>query len=411
MINTKPLAKSTVLVVDDQPENLDVVIAHLDKSDLTILVAQNGEETLNLMDQLVPDLILLDVRMPGIDGFETCRRLKQHDAAREIPVIFMTALAETKDKIKGFEAGGVDYITKPLQHEEVLARVHAHLTIRKLQQELQEQNRTLDTYVTLLEERNVELNAKNAQLDGKNAQLDEKNAQLKEVNASKDKFFSIIAHDLRNPFSGFLGLTKIIVENIDSYDQDGLTKFVGVLHDAAKNLYSLLENLLTWARIQQGVIDYVPRPLNLHTIVRRNTDLLRPSAEQKQISLINKIEGQTIVSADDKMVDTVVRNLLSNALKFTTSGGTVTVSARPAEGHVEVAVSDTGIGISEKNIAKLFRIDAKYQRVGTADELGTGLGLILCKDFVERNNGDIGVESEVGQGATFRFTLPKPSVE
>ncbi len=404
MIHTHPSAKSTVLIVDDHPNNLDVLITYLDKSDLIIFVARDGEEALELAAQSAPDLILLDVMMPGIDGFETCRRLKQHDATRDIPVIFMTALSMTGDKIKGFEAGGVDYITKPLQHEEVLARVNTHLMIRKLQQDLQEQNQTLEAYATLLKERNMELNAQNAQLD-------EKNAQLKELNASKDTFFSIIAHDLRNAFSGFLGMIQLIVENIGNYDQEELKKFIGILQNTSKKLYTLLENLLTWARIQQGAIHYAPRALNIQMVVQRNATILSPTAEQKQITLVNAIQEEMLVYGDEEMIDTVVRNLLSNALKFTRSGGTVTVSSRLVEGHVEVTVSDTGIGISEENIAKLFRIDAKYKRVGTAQEQGTGLGLILCKEFVERNNGNIQVESEVGQGTTFRFTLPKLSVE
>jgi signal transduction histidine kinase len=309
--------------------------------------------------------------MPGIDGFETCRRLKENKSTREIPVIFMTALSDTVDKVRGFEAGGVDYITKPLQHEEVLARVNAHLTIRNLQKQLQE-----------------------------------KNKQLSELNASKDKFFSIIAHDLRNPFAGLLGFTRMVAEGIVDWSKDEIQDILGELQKSAENLYELLDNLLSWSRLQRGVMEYTPELVNVDQIVRRNIALFTPNAEQKQITLRNLVEQAMMVFADMKMFDTVIRNLVSNALKFTGNGGSVEISVMQDEEFVTVAVADTGIGISQKDLSKLFQIDVKYSQVGTAGEQGTGLGLVLCKDLIEKNGGEIGVESEVGKGTIFRFTLP-----
>lgn len=377
---------ATVLIVDDDPTNLGVLFSTLSQTGFKVLIAEDGERALAQIDRTCPDIILLDVLMPpGINGFETCRRLKSRKGTTDIPVIFMTALSDTVDKIKGFEAGGVDYITKPLQHEEVLARVKAHLTIRQLQQRLQEQN---DLFAR------------------QNILLEEKTRQLEELNTSKDKFFSILAHDLRSPFTGFLGLTQFIVENIEDWGKEKTKDLVQKLHEAAENLYALLENLLTWARLQRGVIERTPIMLDMYDIVNRNIELFTSNAGQKQITLQHTIPKGTVVYADLQMIDTIIRNLLSNALKFTKAKGMVSLAAESTDALVRISVTDTGIGIPEKKIPQIFSIDTKYKRIGTAGEQGTGLGLILCKELVEQNDGRIWVESHVGQGTMFTFTLP-----
>ncbi len=284
-------------------------------------------------------------------------------------MIFMTALADIESKIKGFDVGTVDYITKPLEEKEVLARVQIHLTIRDQQK------------------------------------------QLQELNASKDKFFSIIAHDLRGPLNSLRLLTQATEEHFDSYEPGKLKEIITLQRTSIDNLCTLLENLLTWSRIQRGMIEYHPQPINIGKIVARIIALLTPNAEQKQITLRSLISENVFVYADLHMVETVVRSLLSNALKFTNTHGTVEVSATQGEYEVEVAVSDTGIGISEKVLPKPFWIDATYHKRGTVGEKGTGLGLILCKEFVAKNGGRIWVKSEVGKGTTFFFTLPKESLE
>jgi two-component system sensor histidine kinase/response regulator len=232
-VNATQSQTGTILIVDDNPTNLGVLFSSLTHAGFKVLVAEDGEKALAQVERTQPHVILLDILMPGIDGFETCRRLKCLEASAEIPVIFMTALSDTIDKIKGFEAGGVDYITKPFQQEEVLARVKAHLTIRQLQQQLQRQNDLLARQNELLEE---------------------KNTQLVALNASKDKFFSIIAHDLRSPFTGFLGLTQFIVENIEEWEREKIKDITTKLHESAENLYALMGNLLTWSRDRKSVV-------------------------------------------------------------------------------------------------------------------------------------------------------------
>ncbi|MCP4403471.1 MAG: hybrid sensor histidine kinase/response regulator [bacterium] len=398
--------QTTIFIVDDTPANLGVLFDHLEAVGFKVLVDTNGESALNAIPQVQPAIILLDIMMPGIDGFETCRRLKLSEATREIPVIFMTALTDTVDKVKGLKIGAVDYITKPFQGEEVVARLKVHLTIRKLRQELQEQNTVLETYAALVEEKNRELHEKNIQLDETNAELDEKNRQLQESNAGKDKFFSIIAHDLRGPVSSLDDMTRLLSGNLESYGPDKLREFIRIEQKATTNLAKLLENLLTWSRMQRGMLEYHPQQILLGNTILRNIDLFSAMANQKDLTLRNSVPDDVSVYGDLKMVDTIVRNLIANALKFTHPGGSINVSARHHEARVEISVTDTGIGISAENTPKLFRIDTRFKHLGTAREKGTGLGLILCKEFVERHHGEIWLESEVGKGTTFTFTLP-----
>ena len=396
--------KATILVIDDNTTNLNILLDYLNELSYRVLIAPSGEQALQRLQYARPDVILLDIMMPGIDGFETCRRLKADDATKDIPVIFMTALTETVDKVRGFSVGGVDYITKPFQHEEVLARVKTHLTIRKLQQELRQQNETLERYAEMLAQKNDELKAKNAELD-------EKNSQLNLLNADKDKFFSIIAHDLRNPIGALRELPQLIAENLDNYSKDELRRLITMQRDAARNLFELLENLLTWSRMQRGLIEFNPEPIQVSALVQRSIALLTPSAAQKAITLTQAVNPSLLGMADHKMIDAVVRNLISNAIKFTNQGGTIDVSGNDDGAFMTIAVKDDGVGIGEQFLPKLFRIDEQYRRTGTANERGTGLGLILCKEFVERNGGEIRVESKIGNGSTFSFTLPKIALD
>ena len=238
-------------------------------------------------------------------------------------------------------------------------------------------------------------------------ELQKTNTQLQELNASKDKFFSIISHDLRSPFNVMLGYSQILDERFEELEQDRIKKDIKKLRKSAEGLYALLENLLTWSRIQRGAIEYDPEDLDLSDVADENIDLFAARAEQKEITLRSMIQMNEMVYADENMVNTVIRNLVSNALKFTPAGGRIELFTQQADDYVEVLVADTGTGIIEEDIPKLFRIDAQYTNVGTDGERGTGLGLSLCQDLVEKNGGEIWVESEQGKGTTFIFTLPK----
>jgi signal transduction histidine kinase len=256
---------------------------------------------------------------------------------------------------------------------------------------------------TILEQ---QVKERTAELEARKIDLEKKNGQLHELNASKDKFFSIISHDLRSPFTALLGYTEVMLENVETYTQDELKEDVSDLHNTTKKLYALLENLLTWSRIQRGIMKYVPKPIDLYEITQNNVRLFTPKAKQKQIALNTLIRQHLMAYADYRMVDTVIRNLTSNALKFTSAGGSITFSATQNEQSIEVSVADTGVGIAEEALPQLFRIDTHYLKPGTDGEEGTGLGLILCRELVEKNTGKIWVESKLGEGTIIRFTLP-----
>ncbi len=235
--------------------------------------------------------------------------------------------------------------------------------------------------------------------------LRESEHQLKEVNAAKDKFFSIIAHDLKNPFNALLGSARALHENIDSFDKDDVKNLANILYKNSKNAYNLIENLLEWAKSQLERIDFQPQDINLRDIAHESIKSVENQAQNKDVTLINNM-GTINIFADPNLLQTIIRNLLSNAIKYTNQGGTATISSKETNGYVEISVSDTGIGMPPEALEKIFRIDTKYSTSGTAKESGTGLGLILCKEFVEKHGGKISVESKVGKGTTFTFTLP-----
>lgn len=238
-------------------------------------------------------------------------------------------------------------------------------------------------------------------------QLERYAMELKNFNATKDKFFGIIAHDLKNPFSSLLGASELLYENAYIYDSEKVKKFSKILNDSARSGYNLLENLLEWSRTQTGDISFYPSTVDINEIVDCNFANLKMFATNKNIELRSEIKEDMMIIADKNMLNTILRNLLSNAIKFTFNDGNVTVIVKDNASHVMFSVRDTGTGIEKENIEKLFRIDTKYFNVGTANERGTGLGLLLCKEFVEKHYGKIWVESEFGKGSEFKFTISK----
>lgn len=230
--------------------------------------------------------------------------------------------------------------------------------------------------------------------------------ELQELNLSKDKFFSIIAHDLRSPFNGLLGFSKVLSEEFDQLTKDEIREFIEYVHSSAKTVYNLVDNLLQWTRIHTGKMEYQPIKIDLHDEAYKIINLFTSNAITKKIMLINEIPVNTYVFADQNMLQSIFQNIISNSIKFTNQGGKVTIKSLLKNGYYEVHVIDTGIGISEENIHKLFRIDEQFSTYGTNNEEGSGLGMILCKELVEKNGGQIKVESELGRGSSFIFTIP-----
>lgn len=234
------------------------------------------------------------------------------------------------------------------------------------------------------------------------------NKQLKEINATKDRFFSFISHDLRGPFSSLLGFSEMILEDFDSLSSQDVRKYLGIINGTSKNLYNLLNNLLQFSRFQTGHIQFNPFRFNIGELVEKNVDLLNGSAFKKGIELINAVDSVQKVFVDEEMISSAIQNLITNALKFTPRGGSVTISSYEnlLSGEVTISVKDTGLGMNNETLSNLFRIEVIHSTCGTEKEPGTGLGLILTKEFVEKNNGTIHVESTPGLGSTFSITLP-----
>jgi len=232
-------------------------------------------------------------------------------------------------------------------------------------------------------------------------------SELKELNAMKDKFFSIIAHDLKNPFSGLLVLSELLLTNIQNKQWDQLEESAALIKDFSEQGYKLLVNLLEWSRAQTNSLKIQIEPISLATVVEEAKSIVVPRTQQKKIEIVCSCSHDFLVLADRNMLQTVMRNLISNAVKFTNPNGIIRLSAEESEDTVTVHVEDNGIGIKPENLAKLFRIDTSCSTRGTDNEEGTGLGLILCKDFLQKMGGQIRVSSEVGLGTKISFTLPK----
>lgn len=243
-------------------------------------------------------------------------------------------------------------------------------------------------------------------IKGQNKTLFDSQEQLKEVNTTKDKFFSIISHDLRGPLNSITGLLQILIGYADSFSKAELQDFAKSMDKSVRNLLDLLGNLLRWSQTQTGNIEYRPQVIELHKVAYETANLLEMAAANKKIDVSINIDKELKAYADSDMLSFVLRNLIHNAIKFTYAGGQVQIYSKIIENQIEVAVSDSGIGMSKQEINKLFKIDTCYTTSGTAKEIGTGLGLILCNEFIEKNGGLISVESELKKGTTFRFTLP-----
>lgn len=354
----------TIQIVDDNPNNLKLLFDYLQEANFNVIAAPNGERALKQVKLNPPDLILLDVLMPGIDGFETCHQLKADRETKDIPVIFMTALSETADKVKGFDVGAVDYITKPFQQEEVLARVKTHLTLKHQKQ------------------------------------------ALLEANATKDKLFSIIAHDLKNAFATMLGYADLIADEAAEKELEYLLDAANNLQLSTKNSYRLLENLLSWSLVNQGKTRFKPIELDFCSTIREGVTRFKQPALQKNITIVSHVSAGVFVYADLNMVRTVIRNLISNAIKFTPRDGAITITVEIKDSFLHCDIADTGIGMTTDQTAELFNISRQYRSYGTDGEMGTGLGLILCKSLIDLNGGQISATSQVGAGSVFRFTLP-----
>jgi signal transduction histidine kinase len=254
-------------------------------------------------------------------------------------------------------------------------------------------------YLYILQQRS------NKELKVAHDQLNSQNLELQELNATKDKFFSIISHDLKGPLNSLTSFSSLLINHTDSLSKEEIKMFAADFDKSLKNLFALLENLLEWSRSQTGNIEFIPESFDLAAMLEENKELLKAQAQNKKITLLNESSEKILTTAHKNSINTVVRNLISNAIKFTPEGGTITLRTFRSNGEVVTSISDTGVGMPQIVLDRLFRIDSKHSTKGTANEKGTGLGLILCKEFVEKNGGKIWVSSTEGEGSVFSFSL------
>lgn len=352
----------TILIVDDTPANLGVLVETLGDAGYQLMVAEDGEEALAQTAQTQPDLILLDVMMPGIDGFETCRRLKARPSTRDVPVLFMTALNETADKVKAFGAGGVDYITKPIEHEEALARVRTHLALRRLRRELE-----------------TEL-------------------------ALKERFMRMAGHDLRSPLCLIL-MGAELARRQPSMSGSPVLKYIDGITESATQMRRIIDTFLE-IRVPSsngaasGRVD-----LNLlaAAVVRQHAH----AAERKQITIATELaEPLPSARCDAALAYQAFTNLTSNALKFTPPDGRVTLRTRIAGDRVRVEVQDTGPGVPAGERGQLFREHVRLSPKPTGGEESNGLGLSIVKHLIESQAGAVGADFPTDHGSVFWFELP-----
>jgi PAS domain S-box-containing protein len=568
-----------VLVVEDSQTQAEKIRYLLEKQNYDVKVAGDGKQAYEILNNAVnykPSLVITDIIMPEMDGYELCKIIKSVGRTKDIPVLLLTSLSDSKEVIEGLACGADGFITKPYDNEfliscvnnaisnnispeikdiksgleisfdgtnrvlsttpqkivEILlsiyqSTIHKNNELIQTRDELRMLNanleslvekrtsalsseietskliaeklreseekwrmlvttipdyiglhdkearfqflnhyakgftekdtigksifdfvsdeyresyrkrfeacistkrnqvfeyeasgdngiiRTYETTLVALMQNDKLLNIMAIARDITDRKLREREIlhnteQLQSLNIEKDKFFSIIAHDLRSPFHGLLNLTEMMADAKENFSASELTDFSRSLNKSANNLYQLLENLLKWAMVENGLIGFTPEELNLSVITLQNLRLIIELAIQKKITIVNEVPDNQIIYADEEMIKTILRNLLSNAVKFTSAGGKVIIKSEINENKmIEVSVTDTGIGMSEEVMKRLFNIGEQVGSKGTDGELSTGLGLILCKEFVEKHGGTIWTESEEGQGSTFRFTIPE----
>ena len=375
-MNETNLQPKTLLVVDDIPANVSLLLEFLTHAGFKVLVAKEGKAAIKKAEYAHPDLILLDVMMPGMNGFEVCKTLKSNEKTKDIPIIFMTALSDTVDKVNGFSLGAVDYITKPIQHEEVLARVTTHLKLRKLQQQLQQELQFRQEYSVKLEKQNMELNA----------------------------FARTVAHDLKNPLSGIIGLNERLKEmcSNDTGDKESLTTYLQLIGESGHKMLDIINALLLLARASEQ--DEVKKqPLDMSRIVAQ-------VIEKRLVYMIRDFQGQIRLPETwptalgyAPWIEEVWANYLSNGLKYGGRPPYLELGAdTPVEGTVRFWVRDNGPGLSKEAQSKLF---TPFMRLHQNRADGHGLGLSIVRQVVEKLGGEVGVESAEGEGSVFYFTL------
>ena len=406
----------SILIVDDLPNNLKLLSSFLADLNYEISVARSGEQALEQLKYAIPDLIILDVIMPGIDGFETCRRIKANATTKDIPVIFMTALAGTSDMVQGFEAGGIDYITKPIQQAEALARIDVQLRNSKLTKQLQNTNHTL------LEEVNLRRTAENKLLENQK-RLEELVDELakardlaQQANHAKSAFLASMSHELRTPLNAILGYAQILQKR--PLDAETIGN-IGIIEESGEHLLALINDSLDVAKIEAGKMELVPEWIHFPSFLKSIVNIIQSRTNSKNLTLNFEIAENlpSGIKADETRLRQVLLNILGNAVKFTDEG---VITFRVQKGSKTAVypdyqslcfeITDTGIGLAKEDISRIFE---PYEQVGsqTARHKGAGLGLTISQKILDLMDGTLQVTSMPGKGSTFSIEAAFPISE
>ena len=361
-----------ILIVDDVMSNVLLLKVLLTNEKFAIATASNGRQALEQVEKEKPDLVLLDVMMPDMSGFEVAQHLKSNPNTADIPIIFLTALNSTADIVKGFQVGANDFISKPFNKEELIIRVTHQISL---------------------------VAAKRLILS--------KTEELQRTIAGRDKLYSVIAHDLRSPMGSIKMVLNMLILNLPSEKIGAeMYELLTMANQTTEDVFSLLDNLLKWTKSQIGKLNVVYQDVDLVEVTDGVIEIFSMVASLKKIRIHEMKPEKMMVNADIDMLKTVVRNLLSNAIKFSKENSEVLVKMEEVDGMAVVSVQDYGCGISEEGQKKLLHTDTHFSTFGTNNEEGSGLGLLLCKDFVVKNGGKLWFTSKEGEGSIFSFSIP-----